>query len=482
VKLAGGRTRIVCSTVSLFLVGAPLITSWPVGSARAAPSDAVPVVSQVWAKRFNGYANDSDAATAIGVSADGARVFVTGSSIRASRDFNFDYATVAYSASTGAWLWAKRYNGPGNGPDLPESLGVSPDGTTAFVTGWSDGKAGNYDFTTIAYEATSGATRWVARYDGPSHFNDVAHSLVVSRDGTHVYVTGGSDTPLGDSNFATVAYDASTGSQLWVKRYQGQGKKFDEAVSIGVDPSGTRVFVTGFSENASRDVNYATVAYDASTGAWLWTKRYNGPGFRADFPTALGVSPDGSAVFVTGWSQSSSIDSDYATVAYDASSGTQRWVKRYDGPAHDNDDASSVGVSPDGTKVFVTGDSVGLSSRDYATIAYNASTGHQLWARRYVGQRSAGTASALAVGPDGTSVFVTGWSWSSTSQWNYATIAYSPLTGHQLWAKRYNGQGNGDDLASAIVARPDGRGAFVTGRSIGSSTAWDFATIAYSTN
>jgi hypothetical protein len=75
-------------------------------------------------------------------------------------------------------------------------------------------------------------------------------------------------------------------------------------------------------------------------------------------------------VFVTGWSAGSSgVDSDYATVAYDASAGTRFWASRYD--AGSEDEAAALGVSPDGSTVFVTGSSTGATGHDdYATVAY----------------------------------------------------------------------------------------------------------------
>ena len=56
---------------------------------------------------------------------------------------------------------------------------------------------------------------------------------------------------------------------------------------------------------------------------------------------------------------------DYATIAYDAATGADLWVNRYTAP---NSFAYSIAVSPDGSKVFATGRSKG----DYITVAYAA--------------------------------------------------------------------------------------------------------------
>ena len=140
---------------------------------------------------------------------------------------------------------------------------------------------------------------------------------------------------------------------------------------MGVSPDGSTVVVTGTSIGPTYTPDYVTVAYDASTGAELWVKRYNGPRHR-DEATALGVSPDGYTVFVTGFSTVRRADGDYATVAYDAATGARLWLRRYDGPGNGYDAATALGVSPDGSRVFVTGNSFGSGSgSDYATVAYS---------------------------------------------------------------------------------------------------------------
>ena len=163
----------------------------------------------------------------------------------------------------------------------------------------------------------------------------------------------------GGFDYATIAYDAATGTQLWVKRYNGPENLGNVANALGVSPDGSRVFVTGESIGSGSDSDYATVAYDAATGTQLWVTRYNGPDSRLDQANALGVSPDGSRVFVTGESLGSGSDFDYASVAYDAATGTQRWVRRFNGATNQGDIAHALGVSPDGSHVFVTGESIG---------------------------------------------------------------------------------------------------------------------------
>ena len=123
------------------------------------------------------------------------------------------------------------------------------------------------------------------------------------------------------------------------------------------------MFVTGSSYAGS--YNYTTLAYDAATGARLWIRTYD-PAFRTDVVSDLAVAPDGSTVFVTGGSigVAPRYSVDYTTIAYDAATGTQRWLTRYDGPVRGDDGASAIGIAPDGSRLYVTGTSPSNGSFD----------------------------------------------------------------------------------------------------------------------
>jgi len=282
-----------------------------------------------------------------------------------------------------------------------------------YVTGISDGSGTLEDYATIKYNS-SGVQQWVARYNGPGNLNDNAWSLAVDGSG-NVYVTGFSNGETSE-DYATIKYNSS-GVQQWVARYNGPGYFNDQAYSLAVDGSGN-VYVTGESRGSGTLEDYATVKYNSS-GVQQWVARHNGPGNFYDYASSLAVDGSGN-VYVTGISDGSGTGRDYATVKYN-SSGVQQWVARYNGPGNYDDFAWSLAVDGSGN-VYVTGESYGGTSFDYATIKYNSS-GVQQWVARYGPENSFDGASSLAVDGSG-NVYVTGNS-SSGTLYDYATIKYS---------------------------------------------------------
>ena len=68
-----------------------------------------------------------------------------------------------------------------------------------------DSFVNNLDYATIAYDAATGAQKWIARFDGSVHGNEIATAMVLSSDGNSLYVTGGG-TEEHYLDYLTVAY------------------------------------------------------------------------------------------------------------------------------------------------------------------------------------------------------------------------------------------------------------------------------------
>lgn len=377
-------------------------------------------------------------------------------------------------ATGGARLWAARYRVPGKDPDS-QAAGVvaSPDGKTVFVTGSSAGNAAwhgasdGYDLATVAYDGATGHRLWAARYRGPLGGGTLAAAIAISPGGSTVFVTGQvQDAGGGPSAYVTAAYDAATGTQLWAQTFQTatpSGDSPDRATAIAVSPDGATVFVTGEDEvgSAASGYSYGTVAYNAVTGAQLWTATYGAQAAA----TGIAVSPDGSTVFVTGSMRPSGSDSstDFATVAYDAAAGTQLWARLYQGPAGTSGAyATGIAAAPHGSAVLVTGGTSSGTSNGYATVSYDGATGQTRWTRIYQQPGSAGGTSATAVvlNPAGTKVIVTGRDASPSAHGTYATVAYRAATGTRLWTRRDASRGFLTSPAEAMS--PDGAMVYLT--------------------
>ena len=364
--------------------------------------------AQLWTSAGPG---SFDLATGLRVSPDGSTVYVVGSS-------GGDFLTLAYDAATGARMWKKRYSYSigTNFSNTAGALGLSPDGSIVFVTGAS-GDGSWTDYATVAYEAATGRHLWTARYGRSSE--DAAQALSVSPDGSTVFVSGFSVSKRTSLDVETIAYRAATGRELWKTRYDGPAHHEDQANAMAVSPDGSQVFVTGFSDASNRRRDVVTLAYGAKTGIQRWARRYDGPGEWDDNAKAISVSPDGSRVFVTGYRTGHhAFTRDAETIAY-SSAGERLWHRAYNGPADYWDQAAAIGVSPGGKRVYVTGFRYDLPyNRDFATLAYRASSGERLWEAFY-DQTDEG-ATALGVNPDGSSVYVSGMSGA-----DFTTVAYS---------------------------------------------------------
>jgi hypothetical protein len=364
-------------------------------------------VREAWVVRYNGPRNGSDIAHAITVDNQG-NAYVTGGSEGISTDL--DFATLKY-ATDSSLLWVARYNGPANFVDV--ALAILLDGQgSVYVAGDSYGGSGfDYDYAIVKYNS-SGQLLWVRRYNGTGSREDRFSALAVDRQG-NAYLTGSSFDSGVDWDFVTVKYDAN-GNQVWIRRYNRLGNSNDYARAIAVDGYGN-VYVTGASTGSGTGYDYATVKYDAN-GNQVWIRRYNGLNNRDDNAHAIAVDSHGN-VYVVG-----AADGGCTMVKYD-SHGNELWIVR-----HQSLSPHQMMVDDDQGSVYVMGSSVGGS-----TVVRYDSNGSELWTV----YRPQVEARALAIDAQG-NVYVTGWARQYNS--DYVTIKYE-----QLRTGDVNGDGCVDD-------------------------------------
>lgn len=456
------RRRRRWTWLTVLAVGMIASTALPASAAGGA---------RLWVSRYDSAANKADTPSSLAVSPDGSTVFVTGASLRWPYPA---FATVAYDTVSGETVWEQTYRGAGLGARAND-IGVSPDGSIVLVAGETESSATGRDVAIVAYDAATGASLWSRRYDEGGA--ESALSVAVDPASRRFFITGDASNAAGGRQVLTIAYDysATTATRRWLRRYQGPAGGDDVGYRVEVSPDGSSVFVSGDSYGGASGFNYLTIGYDAATGGRRWVRTYDG-GAGGD-ESSGGLSVSATTVFVTGASPRADGTDDYATVAYAAATGARQWVTRYDGPGHTYDLASGVDVSPDGARVFVTGQSIGSTGQyDYGTVAYNSATGAQAWVSRYDGGPS-DEARAIEVSPDGTTVYVTGASAGGGTEDDFATVAYAASDGTSSWTRRYDGPASGVDQAVAIGVSDSA--VFVTGGSWDAAMLDDYATVAY---
>lgn len=427
-------------------------------------------VQETW---VSNYASESapgyDRATDLAVD-DAGNVYITGSSL--NTPYEFDYFTAKYDP-LGNLVWTALYNGTRNGDDRAQAINVDGDGNV-YVTGGSPDSGTSTGFATIKY-GPDGIQQWIVQYHDQNGWADM-RDLAVDKSG-NVYITGHIDNRdnLGPDYF-TIKY-SDAGVEQWRARYRGSGYSEDYANALALDNFGN-VYVTGRAgATLGAYYDFVTVKYNR-LGEEQWVRRYNGPGSDRDEAWDIVVDNLGN-VYVTGESTGENSDQDFLTVKYD-SSGHQVWDARYNGPANFRDTVTAIKLDPAGN-VYVTG---GTRSRDefgyyadYTTIKYDSS-GLRKWIMHYDGSKGWDFGSALAVDKN-QNVHVTGSSEGLNTGSDCATIKYNS-NGVEQWVARYNGASTFHDWAYDIAVDLTGN-AYVTGWRWSGSLA-EYVTIKYSTS
>jgi hypothetical protein len=384
---------------------------------------------------------------------------------------SFFFLTV--SPATGQIIgidWVRRYDGPASSIDEAFAIAVDDSGNV-YVTGKSWGGSTGYDFATIKYYP-DGDTAWIRRYNGTGNGDDRASAIDLDESG-NIYVSGPSYGSGTDDDYLTIKYYPD-GETAWVRRYNGMGNSEDNVSAMTVDFLGN-VYITGYSTGSGSDFDYTTIKYYPN-GDTAWVRNYNGAGNGKDNAVSI-VLDNSDNIYVTGYCQGSGTYADYTTIKY-YPNGDTTWVRTYNGPKNSWDYASDIAIDAF-DNAYVTGYSYNNQTDfDYLTIKYYPN-GDTAWIRRYDGEaNSVDEATSIALDGDGY-IYVTGRSLGNFTDFDYLTIKYFP-DGNIDWIRKFDG--TVDDDRAYDIAMDDSGKVYVTGTTGYGTGVENFATVAYYPN
>jgi len=422
-------------------------------------------VSLEWNNIYNGINDSDDVGLSIDVDESG-NTYSTGKSY--SNDTEFDIETIKYDVG-GNFIWSRTFNGTGNSDDIPVLLKIDRFGNI-YIIGYSKGVNSYFDYVTIKYNV-NGELLWVSRYNGTGNGYDLPTSVFIDSSGNS-YVTGYSNNPFSD--YATVKYD-SNGVELWVARYNGYiGYTEDLATSIAIDNSGN-VYVTGtsFYDNIT-GYDYLTIKYN-SDGQQQWIRNFSGNGYYTRESANSIITDNSGNIYVTGSSSRSGIQTEFATIKYNAE-GDVLWIRKIDGNSN-TCFAQSVKLDNLGN-IFVLGTALITNNYSFMTVKYNT-LGDLIWSSIYSGLASNIYAEPSDIDIDQWgNVYVAGSEYGNSSLNDFVILKYDQ-NGNEEWIVRYNGPENSNDNLYSIKVDKNGF-IYATGKTYYSDTHFDFITLKYS--
>lgn len=388
-------------------------------------------------------------ARSIAVSADGAHIYAIGEYDNAVARFNRDAATGQLSY---AGLNRDQYDGV-DGLYGVVAVALSPDGRHLYSAGYNDDAV-----AVFSRDSQSGALTYIEVHkDGVNGVDGIyrASAVALSPDGVHLYVAG-----YYDSAVAVFSRDADSGRLTFIGAYHDGVDGVDGlrgARDVIVSPDGGHVVVAGYLEDA-----VAVFARDATTGALSFqqvvfdnTDGVNG----LDGIRSLAFSPDGGYLYTAARS-----DSAVAAFRRDAATGTLTFLAMQRDNLNGTEGlygVRGIALDPDGASLYAAGhydDAVAVFTADGQTglLSYL-----EMHADTDTGVDGLNGANAVTVSPDGGHAYVAGYYDNAV-----ASFIRDAATGRLTFEEMLqDGTGGVDGLkgVSRLAVSPDGRHLYAAG-------------------
>lgn len=292
-----------------------------------------------------------------------------------------------------------------------------------YVTGNILNGGGNTDIYTMKLD-TNGDTLWSATYAGSAGGDDYGIELKASSDG-YIYVIGAAKNTSTGYDYCLLKYNSSTGSQSFVRNWNGAGNGDDIPSSLYVDGS-SAIYITGGSEASNGFSDYGTIKV-SSLNVLGWVKYYN---YNNLHDGATSITKNVSNIIVTGGSASAVNDWDIATVGYNIITGNAGTPSRTNITGATMVEANAM-ATDSLNNIYITGYATVSGNKNIQTIKLDSALALK-WIADYE-ENLEDVANDVAVDGSG-NVYVTGYTEESTGKYKGITIKYAD-DGDTLWTQ-----------------------------------------------
>ena len=389
---------------------------------------------------------------------DGTKMYITGFISDAIKEINLSTAwdisnTSVYQSFSVA-----------SQTSTPTGVHFNYDGTLAFITGTGEDSVFKYSLSTAWDVSTASLSQTLDISAQESNPQDI----FLSANGNKLFITGQNGVVI-DEYYLSTAYDLSTASHTTSVSTSSQETNLRAAF---FKSDGTKMYVSGAANDTIYQYSTGTAtSLDISSGTYFnYTPSANTTFTFANAP-ASGTAA-GFALAVTGANAAETYD--IANASYDSVSFSVA-----------SQEANPYGLffKPDGTKMYITGWSIPL-----AVAEYDLSTAFDISTASHVQDFGVGSQETNPTGvffkDDGTKMYVVGQAndnvneYNLSTAWNISTASYS----------QNFSVASQETTPRGLYFNNNGTKFFITG-SVGDdvneyslSTAWDISTASFTTN
>ena len=369
--------------------------------------------------------------------------------------------------------WVNNYwgnNTSDNQIQNSKGLAVATDHNgNCYVTGYTVNPETGSDIILIKYNE-AGDTLYSKIYTGTGNGEDRAFGIAVD-EYDNVYITGQISMTGRGLELIVLKYN-KYGNLLWTKTYGATNQNMDDAgLAITLDHY-NRPYVTGFCTSQDGARKIVTIRFN-TYGNTAWVKIEDGPGSMDSQGFGIAVDETDN-IYVTGY-VTTTTGKDIIIIKY-SQNGIEKWIEIQDGAASEDDVAYGIAFDAN-NKLYVTGYTTVDSSQNNTDVVLMKVTpsGNVNWVKTYSGGSGISSDKAFGIIVDNENrVYITGETSNSSQGKNYLTLKYN-TAGIKQWSSVYNGPGNGDDYANAINLLSNK--VVVTGASWGTGENFDYATL-----